>query len=139
MKTKLSKRSFTLLFLPTVMLAASLAALKLSQPQRVGLPLNSVTMKEVLLPNGKGFFLDAHRMNYLGQIQGVAVRLNVEKKQFLIDRYVVRWHPLSRFTTHSDFPVVIETKDLSPGKYEVLAWNRSEGYTSVGTFSVPIK
>lgn len=136
MKAIMSKPNYKMLLPTAVILIVFVVALRLSRPERVGLPRNAVEIKEVMLPNGKGILLTAHPMNYLGQIQGVGIKIDAEKKRFLIDRYVVRWHPLSRFTTHNDFPVVIETKDLSPGRYEILAWNRSEGYLSIGTFQV---
>jgi hypothetical protein len=111
--------------------------LYLSKPERLGLVPGSLEMEQISLPKGnKGIALRSDAMNYLGQLQGIGVKFDFQTKKVFVDRYIVRWHPLSRLSTFNDWPIVIETQGLPPGQYEVLYWTSDKGYTSAGTFNV---
>jgi hypothetical protein len=112
-----------------------LILLLISRPEPISITKGSVHFSRVRWNSHEAIVITGNYPNFLGQIQGIGVRQI--GRRFYLDQYVIRWHPLSRVSTHRDWPVVIELDDLPRGDYEVLYWTRDEGYVSAGEFKVP--
>jgi hypothetical protein len=92
--------------------------LVLSKPEKLGLAPGSVKLTHGWLDGERVIVIDGNSANFLSKIQGIGV--DFKGSNIYIQMFVIHLHPLSRLITHSDWPVLLQEKDLAPGQYEVF-------------------
>ena len=67
----------------------------------------------------------------------LSLRINIDpdKKEIYIDAYIIKKNPFSKVRTHSDFPLLFDTKTLKQGNYNFLVWD-GNAYISICNVSV---
>ena len=119
-----------------VLLILTIIFIFVSTPRRIGISPDSCSLK--ISSEFGGIFVSRYAFNALGQIQGVGFNLHPIDKKIYIDGYVIKWQPLSKIKTHSDFPLFIGTTNFEPGKYSFFVWDGHE-YSSIGELPINLE
>lgn len=80
--------------------------------------------------------IEGEAMNQLGQVQSISVELDADANKLIVNRYIVRWNPLSKITINNQWPVFYPLDSVKPGKYSVV-FTSKEGEAIAGNFHVP--
>lgn len=116
-----------------VLIVLAAIAIKLSTPRRISIAPDSVSIKTFSGRSGNACsVIDGDRSNYSGDLLGIGVRIDLAKREILLEKYVVRWHPFSTVHTYSDWPVAIDLDRLPAGTYDVKYWTADNGFMAAG-------
>ena len=128
---------FKILAILVLIGAIACILLLVTAPMRIPATPAGIKLLKVTSKDGQDYLiLNSHPMNYPGQIQGVGLRIDAATNTIFIDQYAMVWHPFSQVETRSNWPVTLNLKDLSNGKYTAMAWTSAGKYESIGTFEV---